>query len=165
MTADPLSGLVKALRSKTGDPKDPTRIAVVTDIAQPSGGAQVRFEGEASAGSRWYRMLCAPRVGDRVVMLRVGSTWVVSGVIRPGFNIQARNSTVTTNGSGVGTVTFTEPFSAAPIVTANSRSGFTYVDTVVPTSTGFTFVARNSVGTLITSTSVTIAWIATIDTG
>lgn len=55
----------------------PTRMAVVTAVSVS--GTTVQFDGEISASQRLYRAAAPCNVGDRVVMLRVGSTWVIAG--------------------------------------------------------------------------------------
>jgi hypothetical protein len=76
-----LDPLLEALRAQKSEAPAWTMLATVTDVA--STGVLVQFDGESIASTRRYRYLgpYGPDVGDRVVMLRSGSTWVVSGPV------------------------------------------------------------------------------------
>lgn len=159
MTDRALRPILDLVRRSQTRPTDPTTLATVTDIS--SAGALVRFDGDAAATTKRYRMAVGCSVGDRVLMVRVGRGWVIVGNVNAGPMIQAHNQTVlTTNGSGVGSVTFPEPYPASPAVVATPRNNFRTLNDLVPTTTGFTFVARDGTGALVVSTSVTITWIA-----
>lgn len=58
----------------------PTRLATVTQV-NTNGTIRVRFDGETAAAAKDYVRLTSSNAytGDRVVMLRVGSTWVCVG--------------------------------------------------------------------------------------
>lgn len=56
-----------------------TKLATVTAVT--STGVTVRFDGETTASSRTYRTLRRMLVGERAVMIRVGSTYVCAGSI------------------------------------------------------------------------------------
>lgn len=74
-TQNPLDPLLEALRAAGAPPDAPTRLATVTNGTSTT--LNVRFDGETIASTRAYPKLYAPaRIGDRVVMLRAGSTWV-----------------------------------------------------------------------------------------
>jgi hypothetical protein len=62
-------------------------MAVVTTL-YTDGSVNVKFDGESIASSRKYYRLQGTDclVNDRVVMLKAGSTWVVSGVIATASN-------------------------------------------------------------------------------
>jgi hypothetical protein len=80
--SDPLSPLVTALRGAVPPRQDDTRLATVTGLS--AAGVLVQFDGEASASTRAYMVAGdTVRVGHRVLMLRAGSTWVVSQVVSP----------------------------------------------------------------------------------
>lgn len=82
MTAlDPLLGALAAARE--GDGGELVRLATVTGGTSTT--VSVRFDGESVASARAYRKLYAPAfVGDRVVMLRAGTTWVAVARIPSG---------------------------------------------------------------------------------
>lgn len=81
--AGELDPLVKALRdAASAGPGEPTRLATVNYIG--AGGVNVTMDGEASASPRLYQSVATVAAGDRVAMLRVGSTWVVLGAVRRG---------------------------------------------------------------------------------
>lgn len=72
-------------------------------------------------------------------------------------------STVTTNGSGVATVTHGLPFTPSGIVPAISGTANAWlilVDDPNTTATTFRVVVRTGAGALVTSTSVSFNWIA-----
>lgn len=72
-----------AIKEATDSPVEHTRLATVTSTGP--GGYLVVFDGESTASSRRYLTTGTyARVGDRVVMTRVGSTYVVTGVVTPG---------------------------------------------------------------------------------
>lgn len=76
--SDVADKLLRAIRDAQPDDETPTRLATVTGGTNST--LLVRFDGEATASTRQYPLMFTPvRVGDRVVMLRVGSTWVVAG--------------------------------------------------------------------------------------
>jgi len=80
MSIQPLSPLLQALGSAKGDEQQITKIATVTSM-NTDGSVRVRFDGETAASIKDYRRFTSVPgyVGDRVVMLRVGQTWVVAG--------------------------------------------------------------------------------------
>lgn len=80
--ADPLAPLVLALAGTKGRGMGHTRLATVTTV-DATQGIFVRFDGETTASPRGYRRLASytAAVGHRVIMIRVGSTWVVLGNI------------------------------------------------------------------------------------
>lgn len=81
--SDPLQPLLEALRAAQADPEGPTRLATVTGGSATT--INVRFDGETAASSRSYPKIYAPAaVGDRVIMLRTGSTWTALGRIPQG---------------------------------------------------------------------------------
>lgn len=83
MTDPTLNPLVQALSSMREDPTQQTRLATVTQVA--SSGIYVRFDGETAASERRYQSVGhAAIVGDRVLMLKSGSTWVIVGAIYTG---------------------------------------------------------------------------------
>jgi hypothetical protein len=155
-----LAPLLEAIKGQDKGPHEgPTALATVTDIANNLGGALVQFDGETSASTRRYKMLCNAMVAERVVMLRVGSTWVVLSAIRNTPPIQAGNNVVTTNGSGVGSFTFPEPFDAAPVVAASGGNGEN-VSIIGTTTSGFTATFWHPTGYSLNSLSVRCLWIA-----
>lgn len=81
---DPLAPLIKALQSAgETQPGAPTALATITNLS--SAGALVLFDGESVASSRRYLITgSGGAVGDRVVMHRVGSTWVVGAKVQAG---------------------------------------------------------------------------------
>lgn len=80
---DPLTPLVEALAGSKSRGIGHTRLATVTTVDASQGGVFVRFDGETAASPRAYRRLGSytATVGHRVLMIRVGSTWVVVGNI------------------------------------------------------------------------------------
>lgn len=80
---DPLAPLVEALAGTKTRGLGQTRLATVTTVDASAGGVFVRFDGETTASPRAYRRLGSytATVGHRVLMIRVGSTWVVVGNI------------------------------------------------------------------------------------
>jgi hypothetical protein len=89
----------------------------------------------------------------------LGSTWVVLSAIRNTPPIQAGNNVVTTNGSGVGSFTFPEPFDAAPVVAASGGNGEN-VSIIGTTTSGFTATFWHPTGYSLNSLSVRCLWIA-----
>lgn len=72
---DPLAPLVEALKAAGGPQAATTRLATVTGGTETT--ISVRFDGETIASPRAYPKVYAPAaVGDRVVMMRAGSSWV-----------------------------------------------------------------------------------------
>jgi hypothetical protein len=154
-----LAPLLDAIKAQKEPREGPTALATVNDIANNLGGAEVQFDGESAVSTRRYKMLCNAAVGERVVMLRAGSTWVVVSSLRNTPPIQARNEVVTTNGSGVGSFTFPEPYDAAPVVTATGGNGEN-VSIVGVTTSGFTAAFWHPTGYSLNSLSVRCHWIA-----
>lgn len=67
--------LLNAMRQMGSDEQPVTRLATVTGGTATT--VTVQFDGEGSASSRSYlKTYAGAAVGDRAVMLRVGSTWV-----------------------------------------------------------------------------------------
>jgi hypothetical protein len=57
------------------------RLATVTSI---TGGVAVQFDGETSASTKLYKRLSSyssPAVNDRVLLVKVGGTYVILGKI------------------------------------------------------------------------------------
>lgn len=81
-TQNPLDPLLQALREAGAPPATTTRLATVAYIGPD--GATITFDGESSASARSYKALQTVAAGDRVVMLRSGSTWVVAGRVQRG---------------------------------------------------------------------------------
>lgn len=85
--------LLAAVRGAQPESTDVTRLATVTGGGGDS--VLVRFDGETVASTRSYKRVATyfPQSGDRVLMIRVGSTWVVGGKIgqgqdfAPGVNV------------------------------------------------------------------------------
>lgn len=71
-----------AVREETRKREPQTRLAVI-DANYLSGRPRIRFEGEAASGQKHYPYLSSytPAAGDRVVVARVGTSWVVMGKI------------------------------------------------------------------------------------
>lgn len=159
MTDRALKPIVELVRRSRPRHVEPTALATVTDVS--STGVLVRFDEDAAATSKRYRSIVGASVGDRVLMVRVARTWVCAGTVRQGPGVQGSNQQVlTTNGSGVGTVTYPEPYFASPAVVATPRNNFRTISDLVPTATSFTFVARDGTGALVVSSSITITWLA-----
>jgi hypothetical protein len=75
MAVDPLDPLLEALPEQVVW----HRIATVTGTSP----LNIQFDGETAASSRTYTRLSSytPSVGDRVLLSRISSTWVVLGKI------------------------------------------------------------------------------------
>lgn len=80
MSDDILAPLVEAIGNSNKNGPRPFRLGTVTNI---TGGANVRFDEEASAGSKKYTRLASytPVIGHRVLLARVGSTWTILGQV------------------------------------------------------------------------------------
>ena len=82
MTTAPLEPLLEALATTRRQARagSPFRLGTVTATA---GGVAVRFDGETQASGRTYTRLSAyaPTIGDRVLLGRAGSTWVILGKV------------------------------------------------------------------------------------
>lgn len=74
---DPLVGAIRDAKDSRGD--GDTALATVT--SKSASGYRVRFDGESIASGRDYLALNFANVGDRVLMHRAGSTWVMDGPI------------------------------------------------------------------------------------
>lgn len=64
--------------------KQPQEIKLGTVTSVSSGRVKVLFDGEATAGDKLYRRLVSyssPATNDRVLLVRVGGTYVVAGKI------------------------------------------------------------------------------------
>lgn len=73
--SDPVEAMIEAFREARTNPSTPTRLATVTGGTQTT--VFVRFDGETSPSARAYLKTFAPvGVNDRVLMLRVGTSWV-----------------------------------------------------------------------------------------
>lgn len=69
--------LLRAMREARPEELPGTRLATLTGGTADNKYVFVQFDGESVASTRPYPKMYAPvAVGDRVVMLRVGSTWV-----------------------------------------------------------------------------------------
>lgn len=68
------------IRSAVPSPEAPSALATIA-AGYVSGRPQVIFDGELAASARTYAYLSSytPASGDRVLLLRAGSTWVVLG--------------------------------------------------------------------------------------
>jgi hypothetical protein len=69
--------LLAAIQESQPDVNAPTRLATV--VTYSATGITVTFDGEASASTRVYKSVLVVGPGERVVMTRVGSTWVCTG--------------------------------------------------------------------------------------
>lgn len=80
MNGDILAPLVEAI-GEAGKP-GPKMFRLGT-ITNTTGGANVRFDEEATAGSKTYTRLASytPVAGHRVLLARVGSTWTILGQV------------------------------------------------------------------------------------
>lgn len=77
---DAARDLYAAMRATIPGPEVTTRLATVTGGTATT--VSVQFDGEATASARAYPKTYAPAVGgDRVVMVRTGSTWTAVGRI------------------------------------------------------------------------------------
>lgn len=78
-TLDPL---IFALQKTRESSRSASSFALAT-ITSTTGGLFVRFDGETAASPRSYKRLntYTPVIGARVLLARVGSTWVVLGSI------------------------------------------------------------------------------------
>lgn len=88
--------LLTALRAAQTEPDASVRLATIASAS--ASGATVTFDGETAVSGRVYFRMASARVqvGDRVVMIRTGSTWVVGGIVQGRADIQR----------GVGTVVY-----------------------------------------------------------
>lgn len=77
---DPLAPITEALAAAAKAPPREHRLATVTNI---TGGVSVQFDGETTASPRKYMRLTSYTavIGDRVLMARAGSTWVILGKV------------------------------------------------------------------------------------
>ena len=85
MTSSDIRDFAQALHERFEDAENPqpTRLATVT--GRSGSNVLVRFDGESIASPRSYPRLhsVTPYTGDRVVLVRSGSSWVVVGVVAP----------------------------------------------------------------------------------
>ena len=60
---------------------DPVRLGTISDLRQD--GPIVLLDGETIPASRPYRRLdsYAPAIGDRVLLIRAGRSWIIAGKI------------------------------------------------------------------------------------
>lgn len=83
MPVDPLAPLLEALAvaADRGTGRRPTRLGTVTAASGPA--LTVRFDGEENASGRPYPRLktYTPAVGERVLLLAVGATYVAVGAV------------------------------------------------------------------------------------
>lgn len=77
-----------------------------------------------------------------------------------GEGLQAGNSVIATDGSGVATVAFPRPYVVAPIVVAVPSDIVFHLNQLGASATGFSFLAYNSANALLTGTNIRIRWIA-----
>lgn len=105
--------LLKAIRDAQPDLDSQTALATVT--GGNASGYLVLFDGEASASTRRYLAVTGAVVGDRVVMLKVGSTWILLGSVQGQGNVGsvAINGLVGPWGTAVPTATQGAVFSVA----------------------------------------------------
>ena len=64
--------------------KQPQEIKLGTVTSVSSGRVKVLFDGEATAGDKLYRRLVSysnPAVNDRVLLIKVGGTYIIFGKI------------------------------------------------------------------------------------
>lgn len=154
-----LRPIMELVRLSRTEPVEPTAMATVTDVS--STGALVRFDADAAATGKRYRIIHGCSVGDRVLMVRVARSWVVVGTVRQGPGVQGSSGeTVVANGSGVVSFTFPEPYFAAPACVVTPRNNFRTASDLVPTTTGFTFVARDGTGAASAGVSCVFTWLA-----
>lgn len=80
MTDDILEPLVYALGIAAKPPRRSLRLATVTNITS---GVSVQFDEEGTASPKKYKRLASYTavIGHRVLMAKVGSTWVILGQI------------------------------------------------------------------------------------
>lgn len=78
--SETLDPLIEALQGVRGKTRSPFRLGTVTGT---TGGVQVQFDGESATSPKAYKRLGSytPTVGNRVILARVGSTWVVMGAV------------------------------------------------------------------------------------
>jgi hypothetical protein len=80
--SDVLDPIVEALREASRTEPSPFRLATVTGTA--GGGVQVIFDGEGTASTKSYRRLESATgllATERVLMAKVGTSWVVLGQV------------------------------------------------------------------------------------
>jgi hypothetical protein len=81
---DPLGPLLAALGAAKNTPQlAPSRLGICGGV-DAAGAVLVTFDGETGQSGRSYPRLAsyaAPAAGDRVLLLRVGATWVVVGEV------------------------------------------------------------------------------------
>ena len=83
----PLDSIMEYVHRAQLDPLLTTRLATITAVTATT--ISVQFDGETSASTKRYRVAgVGGAVGDRVVMLRVGSTWVVANKVQSGPAIE-----------------------------------------------------------------------------
>lgn len=60
----------------------PVRLATVNPAYGGSGAARVTFDGEATMTTKSYRLVgAAPAAGSRVLMVKVGSSYLILGAL------------------------------------------------------------------------------------
>lgn len=81
--AGPLDPLVELVQAARGDDRAPTALATVTGTTGTATRVLCRFDIESAASSKPYTRLSSytPTVGDRVLLIRTGSTWTVLGKV------------------------------------------------------------------------------------
>lgn len=82
MTLDPLAPLRDAIAAATTD-TSPRVVKLATVTGTSGTSVLVQFDGEAAASTKAYKRLTSytPTVGNRVVMLAAGPTWVCLGTL------------------------------------------------------------------------------------
>jgi len=76
---DVVRTIVDAVRDLTPGQDAPTRLATVT--AKTTAGYTVHFDGEGAASPRVYKAVGSALVGERVLMVAAGRSWVVGGAV------------------------------------------------------------------------------------
>lgn len=79
---NPTQAILGVLRDAQPEQVSPTRLATV--VSSTATSVIVKFDGESVASTRPYKIASdhLPRVGERITMLRFGSTWVACDAIR-----------------------------------------------------------------------------------
>jgi hypothetical protein len=85
---DDASDLLDVFAGYSPAPKDARVIKIAVVQSATTSYCRLLFDGETSTGAKWYPTLksYAPSIGDRVIVLPVGSrtSWIVLGAISPG---------------------------------------------------------------------------------
>lgn len=157
-----LDPLLDALRN-SAEPAGPVAaLATVTGVA--SNGVLVQFDGESVASTRRYMRMGTDAItsGSRVMMIKAGTTWVVTGTVRAGPGIQGGNAVVGVDASGYGTITYPVPYLYTPIVMMiGATAGLQCeLQDPGPGTSAFSFRTFTPAGALQVSTNVRVLWVA-----